>query len=108
MNGDEYPSGVPGPDALPPSEGTHNGQPAPAAAPQHPESAVAAVAETLGNDTLADGEWHRLHPATPLLRGGIILLVVLGYVVANMRERLVSLFVGSDEMREYNGDPLDW
>lgn len=78
------------------------------AAEQHPESAVAAVAQSLANDTLADGEWHRLHPATPLLRGGIILIVVLGYVIANMRERLIAMFVGNDEYSEYGGDPLDW
>ncbi len=32
-----------------------------------------------GGSALADGQWHRLHPATPLLKGGIALLVVLGF-----------------------------
>lgn len=41
---------------------------------------------------LADGEWHRLHPASPLLRGGLALLAVLGFVIANLRERLVDMF----------------
>jgi putative membrane protein len=39
---------------------------------------------------LADGEWHRLHPATPLLKGGIALIAILGIVVANLRERLIE------------------
>ncbi|MEO6943499.1 MAG: PH domain-containing protein [Lacisediminihabitans sp.] len=42
---------------------------------------------------LTDGQWHRLHPASPLLRGGIVLIAILGAVVANLRERLVSLFI---------------
>ncbi|MDR5698481.1 PH domain-containing protein [Agromyces aerolatus] len=42
---------------------------------------------------LADGEWHRLHPASPLLRGGLALLAILGFVIANLRERLVELFI---------------
>ncbi|WP_430647786.1 PH domain-containing protein [Agromyces sp. GXS1127] len=42
---------------------------------------------------LADGEWHRLHPASPLLRGGLVFLAVLGFVIANLRERVVEVFV---------------
>jgi len=41
---------------------------------------------------LADGAWHRLHPATPLLKGGIALIAILGVIVANLRERLVEWF----------------
>lgn len=42
---------------------------------------------------LADGEWHRLHPATPLLRGGLYLVAIIGVVVANLRERLIEWFL---------------
>ncbi|MFB2583263.1 PH domain-containing protein [Herbiconiux sp. P15] len=49
-------------------------------------------------DDLADGEWHRLHPATPLLRGGIALLAVLGFALANFRERLVELLFGGSSL----------
>ena len=42
---------------------------------------------------LADGEWHRLHPASPLLRGGLVFIAVLGFIVANLRERLVDMFL---------------
>jgi len=42
---------------------------------------------------MSDGEWHRLHPLTPLLRGGLFLLVLIGVIVANLRERLIELFL---------------
>ncbi|GAA2751213.1 PH domain-containing protein [Amnibacterium kyonggiense] len=51
-----------------------------------------------------DGAWHRLHPATPLLRGGIWLLAVLLYVGGNLREHLVTLVFG---LPDVGGDPVD-
>ena len=53
---------------------------------------------------LTDGEWHRLHPATPFLRGGIFVFAVLGFIVANLRERLFEIFLGG---RSAAGDPID-
>ena len=53
---------------------------------------------------LTDGEWHRLHPATPLLRGGIFMVAVIGFIIANLRERLIDLFMGGPN---YGGDPID-
>jgi putative membrane protein len=58
---------------------------------------------SLADTTLADGQWHRLHPATPLLRGGIFVVAVLGFVVANLRERLVDFFFRIPG----GGDPID-
>lgn len=55
-------------------------------------------------ERFTDGEWHRLHPATPLLRGGIVFVAVLGFVLSNLRERIVGFFVGAPD---YGGDPLD-
>jgi putative membrane protein len=52
----------------------------------------------------ADGEWHRLHPATPLLKGGIALIAVLGVIIANLRERLIDFFFHTPS---YSGDPID-
>ncbi|TAM67033.1 MAG: hypothetical protein EPN48_14225 [Microbacteriaceae bacterium] len=52
----------------------------------------------------ADGQWHRLHPATPLLRGGIALIAVLGVIIANLRERLIDFFFHTPS---YGGDPID-
>ncbi|MGL4255074.1 MAG: PH domain-containing protein [Microbacterium sp.] len=70
---------------------------------------------------LSDGEWHRLHPLTPLLRGGLFLIVVVGIVVANLRDRLLVLFLPwldpglsndlDDELSEWEssgGDPIDF
>ncbi|MFE6965705.1 PH domain-containing protein [Agromyces sp. NPDC057679] len=56
--------------------------------------------------SLADGEWHRLHPASPLLRGGLVFIAVLGFVIANLRERVVDFFltVFSPETRDAFGD----
>lgn len=51
------------------------------------------AARVVVRSPLSDGEWHRLHPLTPLLRGGLFLLVLIGVVVANMRERLLELFL---------------
>jgi putative membrane protein len=55
-------------------------------------------------ERFTDGEWHRLHPATPLLRGGIFFVAVLGFVLSNLRERIIGFFVGAPD---YGGDPLD-
>jgi putative membrane protein len=54
--------------------------------------------------SLADGQWHRLHPASPVLRGGIFLFALLGFVIANLRERFVDLVFG---IPRESGDPLD-
>ncbi|MCM6763197.1 PH domain-containing protein [Rathayibacter sp. ZW T2_19] len=67
----------------------------------------AAEAPVRGIETaLADGEWHRLHPATPVLKGGIGLLVVLGILITNLRERLVEFFLPAPGGYE-SGDPVD-
>ncbi|WP_366917476.1 PH domain-containing protein [Microbacterium thalli] len=90
--------------------------PEPDAAPSASDAVSAPPAE-LVRSPLSDGEWHRLHPLTPLLRGGLALLVVLGIVVANMRDRLIGIFVpafgpggATEEWEEYEaaGDPIGW
>lgn len=55
-----------------------------------PDGPFPASARTLVRSPYSDGEWHRLHPLTPLLRGGLTLLVIIGLIVANLRERLVE------------------
>jgi putative membrane protein len=42
---------------------------------------------------LTDGEWHRLHPATPVLKGGIALVVALGIIINNARDWVLELFL---------------
>ena len=58
---------------------------------------------------LSDGEWHRLHPLTPVLRGGLFLIVVTGFVIANLRDRIVAwLLPGFDDWERYEQDPVDY
>lgn len=60
---------------------------------------------------LSDGEWHRLHPLTPLLRGGLFLIVVIGIVVANLRDRLLVIFlpwIAPDLGGEFDEDLAEW
>lgn len=69
--------------------------------------APSAVADV--RSPLSDGEWHRLHPLTPILRGGLFLIVVLGIVITNLRDRLIAFFFPSlSEWERYNGDPVDF
>ncbi|CAN5456592.1 PH domain-containing protein [soil metagenome] len=54
---------------------------------------------------LTDGEWHRLHPASPLLKGGIAFIAILGIVIANLRERIIGLFLPQFDNQ---GNPVDY
>jgi putative membrane protein len=54
---------------------------------------------------LADGEWHRLHPATPLLRGGFVFIVIAGYFISSARQQLIDLVLGAPHAHE-DGDPV--
>jgi putative membrane protein len=69
----------------------------------HAETARESVHETVAR--LTDGQWHRLHPASPLLRGGIALITILGVVISNLRERLFGLFLPHFDDA---GDPVDY
>lgn len=55
--------------------------------------------------TYLDGEWHRLHPATPLLRGGILIVAVLAYLAARERDQLFNLVFHLDDESD-GGDPV--
>ncbi len=75
--------------------------------PGSPVAPAGAVAEV--RSPLSDGEWHRLHPLTPLMKGGLFLVVVIGIVVTNLRDRLIAIFLpGMSEEYEYAGDPIDY
>ncbi|WP_368732545.1 PH domain-containing protein [Microbacterium sp. ZXX196] len=67
-----------------------------------------------GSSSLADGAWHRMHPLTPLFKGGLVLVVVVGILIANMRDRLIYLAVGLFGPEDVRGmdvdsdDPVSW
>lgn len=82
--------GAPGADIEP------RGQAAPGPAPARP----------VVRSPYSDGRWHRLHPLTPLLRGGLTLVVIVGLIVANLRERLLELFFPA--FTELPPDPVDY
>jgi putative membrane protein len=56
---------------------------------------------------LADGQWHRLHPATPVLKGGFALVAIVGVVIVNLRDILINTVIGGDS-RGDELDPLVW
>ena len=61
----------------------------------------------------AEEEWQRLHPLSPLLRGGVVLLAVLGYVISRLVDDLLSSIDvgsvpgGSDGEVPPGSDPLE-
>lgn len=71
--------------------------PPPPAPPTHGNAAAAAP--------LTDGEWHRLHPLTPLLKGGIFLIVLIGYVLNSLRDQLLELVIPGGGPQD-DGDPV--
>lgn len=45
----------------------------------------------------ADAEgWRRLHPLSPVLRGGLVFLIIVGVIITNLRDRLINLFVAGE------------
>lgn len=64
-------------------------------------------------EQLTDGNWHRLHPATPVLKGGIALLAIAGAIIANLREALIESFIGGPREEDpvsllYTNGLLGW
>lgn len=48
-----------------------------------------------------------MHPLSPIIRGGLVVVVIIGIVVANLRDRAIAFFVpGSGAGGE--GDPIDF
>lgn len=42
----------------------------------------------------ADAEgWRRLHPFSPVLRGGLVFIIIAGIIITNLRDRLINIFV---------------
>ncbi len=55
------------------------------------------------NVDFLDGEWHRLHPATPLLKGGFAFVAIAGYILSQQRDTILATFFGTPNEE----DPLD-
>ncbi|HCU78613.1 MAG TPA: hypothetical protein DGU37_08940, partial [Microbacterium sp.] len=53
-----------------------------------------------------------MHPLTPLFRGGLVLVIVAGVIIANMRDRLIAIFLPwlapGFEGEQIPGDPVDY
>jgi putative membrane protein len=64
----------------------------------HGRPPPAPPAPSVGPDP--DEEWQRLHPLSPLLRGGVVLIAVLGYVVT----RLVDNVLGAVDIGGLGGE----
>lgn len=77
-----------------PGDSGTTGNPAEPTAPTHP-------AGRSGPD--AEG-WTRLHPLTPLLRGGWIVLAVLGWIISQQWSLLTSFFIPD----EYSYEDPTW
>lgn len=50
--------------------------------------------ETSGAQTPAAPTWHKLHPLTPVIDGGLVLIIVVGIIIANMRDIFINTFFG--------------
>ncbi|MDO9590116.1 MAG: PH domain-containing protein, partial [Microcella sp.] len=74
----------------------------PDAQPERPADEPVAVPTTVPAAGLstdyADGQWHRLHPGTPLFRGGLAFIAIIGVLIVNLRDRFIELFFGTDEV----------
>lgn len=55
----------------------------------------------------ADSEgWRRLHPVSPLLRGGLVLVVLIGVFIANFRDLFFRMFLAGPEDDPIEGDDV--
>lgn len=57
--------------------------------------------------TPTGNEWRRMHPFSPLLRGGLAVLVIAGIIIANFRDRFIELFFGDRFWSEYGNDEVN-
>lgn len=52
-------------------------------------------------------EWRRLHPLSPLLRGGLFFIVIIGILIANLRDRIFELLLLGQVENDFTGDTGD-
>ncbi|MGK0714882.1 PH domain-containing protein [Leucobacter sp. W1153] len=56
----------------------------------------------------SDPTWERLHPLSPLLRGGLAILVIGGILLANFRDRILELFIAEQYLGAMGPDESDF
>ncbi|KAM9862945.1 hypothetical protein ACI1US_01185 [Leucobacter sp. BZR 635] len=103
--------GIPGDPELPEQASTPPQQAS--MPPEHPEAVAQGSShspEPAGADQMpgtADSEgWRRLHPVSPLLRGGLVLVVFVGIVIANFRDIIVRMFFSTPEDESLDSDDV--
>lgn len=55
--------------------------------------------------------WLKLHPLTPVIDGGLALVIIVGIIIANMRDVIINTFVGdrwSSDFEEWEGEEEEW
>ena len=55
----------------------------------------------------ADGHWHRLHPLTPVLQGGLFVAAVIGVVLATFWDLLLTQVTALIVLGEFADDPAN-
>lgn len=51
--------------------------------------------------------WSKLHPLTPVMHGGITFVVIIGVIIANLRDRFITIFFGREWVTEDDDyDPI--
>jgi len=53
----------------------------------------------------ADGRWHRLHPLTPVLQGGLFVAAIIGVVLATFWDMLLTQVTALIVFQEFAEDP---
>ena len=53
----------------------------------------------------ADGNWHRLHPLTPVLQGGLFVAAIIGVVLATFWDMLLTQVTALIVFQEFADDP---
>jgi putative membrane protein len=54
----------------------------------------------------ADGQWHRLHPLTPVLQGGLFVAAIIGVVLATFWDMLLTQVTALIVFQEFADDPV--
>ncbi len=53
----------------------------------------------------ADGHWHRLHPLTPVLQGGLFVAAIIGVLLATFWDLLLTRVTALIVFQEFTADP---